>query len=200
VVFYAAFYRETIPARDAFRRMLFTNKNVDGATLWIYHCFMDKRGVALVEIIVSMIVLAVTALAVTATVAMVNSKQMRSAGGSSLDLQALSYARETLESLKNSVSTETGAAETGAPLVDSSYAAPCTAALGSPCGAGTLHAAEGLPLTGLPPLSDLATKIDVTNPSTRTYTVWDISSGTSTLGTDVAYKKVTVTVLWTDPV
>ena len=67
---------------------------------------MHKKGVALVEIVVSMIILAVAALAVTATVSMVNGKEMRSAGGSSLDLQALSFARQTLESLKNAVSTD----------------------------------------------------------------------------------------------
>jgi type II secretory pathway pseudopilin PulG len=75
---------------------------------------MKIRGMALVEIVVSMIILAVSALAVTSTVSMVNSKQMRSAGGSSLDLQALSYARETLESLKNAVNASDYAANTGA--------------------------------------------------------------------------------------
>lgn len=62
----------------------------------------------LIEIVVSMLVLAVAALAVTATISLVNSRQMRSAGGGSLDLQALSFARQTLESLKNAVSTEDG--------------------------------------------------------------------------------------------
>jgi len=66
---------------------------------------MNDRGVALVEIVVSMIILSVAALAVTATVSLVNSEQHRSAGGSSVDLQALSYARETLDSLKNNVSS-----------------------------------------------------------------------------------------------
>ena len=43
---------------------------------------MKNKGVALVEIVVSMIILAVSALAVTATVSLVNSKQHRSAGTS----------------------------------------------------------------------------------------------------------------------
>ena len=71
---------------------------------------------ALIEIVVSMLVLSAAALAVTATVSMVTNPQMRSAGGSSLDLQALSYARQTLESLKNNVSTD---ATRAAPLVTS---------------------------------------------------------------------------------
>ncbi len=64
---------------------------------------VKNKGVALVEIVVSMIILAVAALAVTATVTMVNSAQHRSAGGSSLDLQALSFAKATLDGLKNVV-------------------------------------------------------------------------------------------------
>jgi Tfp pilus assembly protein PilV len=148
---------------------------------------MNNKGMALVEIVVSMIILTISALAVTATITLVNDKEMRSAGGSSLDLQALSYARETLELLKNSVSAKTGAGETGEPLKDTSYTAPCTAAVGTVCGTA------GTPYTKTLPASDLLNHGD-----TRTYTVWDISSGTSTTGTDVAYKKVTATVQWTD--
>ena len=154
----------------------------------------------MVEVIVSMLILAVSALAVTATISMVNSKQMRSAGGSSLDLQALSYAKETLESLKNNVSTDIATTGHGYPLLDTSYTAPCTKTAGTPC----TTVATGTPPGGttytvaLPGTSDLVTKVGGT--STRTYKVWDISSGTNTLGTDVAYKKVTVTVAWTDPV
>jgi len=142
----------------------------------------------LIEILVSMLILVVAALAVTATIAMINSKEMRSAGGSSLDLQAQSYARQTLESLKDAVSTKTAAGETGAPLVDSSYSSPCSTSVGTVCGSGTTHTTE----CALP-ASDL-----LNHSGTRTYKVWDISSGTGTTGTDVAYKKVTVTVQWTD--
>ena len=155
---------------------------------------MNKRGVGLIEIVVSMLILAISALAVNATISMVSGKEQRSAGGSSLDLQALSYARETLESLKNVVSTDTARSN---PLLDSSYSHPCQTNENVSCGSGTLHSAEGLTLTGINSTSDLATKVSGT--STRTYTVWDISSGTNTNGTDVAYKKVTVNVNWTDP-
>ena len=85
---------------------------------------MDKKGVALIEILVSMIVLATAALAVTATIAMVSSKQMRSAGGSSLDLQALDYARQTLESLRDAVSTD---ATRAAPLTPGTHNDPLPA-------------------------------------------------------------------------
>lgn len=159
---------------------------------------MGKRGVALVEIVVSMIILAVSALAVTATISMVNGKQMRSAGGSSLDLQATSYARETLESLKNAVSSNaTVGADKGEWLLDTSYTAPCATAAGSPCGSGTTYIPSGTAGAGqvvnpnlVLPASDLATR-----GGRRTYKVWDISGGSGT----VAYKKVTVTLdQWTD--
>ena len=77
----------------------------------MYHPCMKNKGVALVEIVVSMLLLAVSALAVTATVSMVNSPQMRSSGGGSRDLQALSYAKQTLDSLKNAVSQNATTAE-----------------------------------------------------------------------------------------
>ncbi len=80
---------------------------------------------ALAEIVVSMMVLAAAALAVTATVSFVNSDKARfarressSIRGGSLDLQALSHARATLELLKNAVSTD---ATRAAPLVVGSY-------------------------------------------------------------------------------
>ena len=149
---------------------------------------MNSKGVALVEIVVSMLILAVAALAVTSTVSMVNSKQMRSAGGSSLDLQAASYARETLESLKNAVTTD---ATKALPLRDNT--ASCSGkAAGALCGTGEVHSTEGLPFTGLPAASDLAKKASGT--STRTYKVWDVADGNG----NVAYKKVTVTVQWND--
>ncbi|MDD5227043.1 MAG: prepilin-type N-terminal cleavage/methylation domain-containing protein [Candidatus Omnitrophica bacterium] len=107
---------------------------------------MKRKGMAMVEIVVSMLILAVAALAVTATVSMVNGKEMRSAGGSSLDLQALSYARETLESLKSAVSTD---ATRAAPLQTSATPYNTTS---------TLPAAfQSAPISG-----------------TRTYTVEDV--------------------------
>ena len=105
----------------------FSIKNVEKPALKTYHHRMGKKGMALVEVVVSMLILAVAALAVTATVSIVNGKEMRSAGGSSLDLQALNYARETLESLKNNVSTDTTGI--GAPLVVSGTAYNTTAGM-----------------------------------------------------------------------
>ena len=142
---------------------------------------------ALIEVVVSMLILAVAALAVNATISIVNSKAMRSAGGSSLDLQAMNYARETLETLKNAVSTDSPHKD---PLYDNTYTPPCSTAAGTRC--GTVAGASFTQT--LPALSDIFTK----GAGTRTYKVWDISSGTGTLGNDVAYKKVTVTVQWTD--
>lgn len=80
---------------------------------------------ALAEIIVSMMVLAAAALAVTATISFVNSDKARSARrenssirGGSLELQALSHARATLELLKNAVTTDV---TRSAPLAVGSY-------------------------------------------------------------------------------
>lgn len=68
---------------------------------------MNNKAMALVEIVVSMLILAVAALGVASTISLVNSNQMRRAGGSSLDLQAAGFARQTLEELKNAVTTDT---------------------------------------------------------------------------------------------
>ena len=113
----------------------FSIKNVDKPILRIYHSAMpNRRGMSLIEVVISMLILAICGLAVTATVALLNSAQMRSAGGSSLDLQALNYARETLESLKNAVSSD---ATRAAPLTigvhnDATTALPaCVAGVGA---------------------------------------------------------------------
>lgn len=151
---------------------------------------------ALIEIVVSMVVLAVAALAVTATVSMVNSKQMRSAGGSSLDLQALSYARQTLDGLKSAVSTDTtGHAK---PLIDKSYGASCAKPAGEPCGSGTSY----VPVASIPAVTNEFVDVSLAIPDSdlkthggvRSYKVWDISGGSGT----VAYKKVTDSVTWAD--
>ena len=152
---------------------------------------------SLVEVVVSMVLLAVAALAVSSTLGLVSGPKMRSTSGS-LDLQAASYARQTIEELKNAVSPQTGAGETGAPLVDTSYGTPCPLAVvaGSPCGGaggGTNYAYNPVgPVNGwlAIPAGDLATASGA-----RSYKVWDISGG----GGTVAYKKVTVTLTWTDP-
>lgn len=154
---------------------------------------VNYKGMSLIEIVVSMLVLAVAALGVASTISLVNSKQMRSAGGGSLDLQAASFARQTLEELKNAVTTDTAGA--GARLLDVSYDSPCQADAGEICGTKNPPYTEYSETGTLPAGSDLVTK---SSARSRVYRVWDISSGTKTAGTDVAYKKVTVVVDWTD--
>jgi prepilin-type N-terminal cleavage/methylation domain-containing protein len=161
---------------------LYVNKNVDKPMSGRYHNPMEKRGMALVEIVVSMIVLAVAALAVTSAVSVVGN-QTRSAGGGSLDLQALSYARETLESLKNAVSAD---ATRALPLRDNT--ANCVpVAAGNPCGAGEVHTTDATL-----PTSDL-----LDHAGTRSYRVQNISDGSGIAGR-YAYKRVTVSLAWTD--
>jgi len=134
---------------------------------------MRKTGMTLIEVVVSMLVLAVAALAVAATISLVNSRQMRSAGGGSLDLQALSFARQTLESLKNAVSTD-GTRNAHFSL--------------------TTHDAGSDPdptftRTTLPPGDFL------NHGGTRSYVVSDVPGTGSGLN---ALKQVTVTVTWND--
>jgi len=151
---------------------------------------MDKHGFSLVEIVASMVVLAVVALAAAATVTIAGGNQIRTAGGSSLELQALNFARQTLEDLKVSVSTD---AARSAALADTSYTAPCSTPTLDPCGDGTEHTPTGVGTSGLPD-SHLQVR-----GGRRRYVVQDISSGTGVSGSDVAYKKVTVTVdSWVD--
>ncbi len=116
----------------------------------------------LIEIVLGMIVLSVVALAVTATILVVNSKEMRSAGGSSLDLQALNYARETLEDLKSAVSS------------DATRAAPLTNGLHD-------DATTALPAGDL-----------LNHGGTRTYLVTDASTDAALAGTDLKKVTVTV--------
>ena len=70
---------------------------------------MNRKGMTLAEVVLSMLVLAAAALAVTSVIAVTNSDKMRKArtdtAGGSLDLQALSHARAQLELLKDAVST-----------------------------------------------------------------------------------------------
>ena len=123
---------------------------------------------ALVETVVSMLILAVAALAVASTMLLVNSPHRRAAGGSSLDLQAASCARDTLDQLKNNVSTNEAAGGAGEPLVV--RAAPYVTTAGLPA---NLLAVGG----------------------TRSYTVSDVMDAT---GHPTGLKKVTVTVQWND--
>jgi type II secretory pathway pseudopilin PulG len=123
---------------------------------------MNRKGMTLAEIVMSMLVLAAAALAVTSVIVVTNSNKMRFARsdnyGGSLDLQALSYARETLELLKDAVSTD---ATRGAPLLVSATSYNTTSALPS--------AFKDAPVSG-----------------TRTYLV------SSLAGTDLKKVKVTV--------
>jgi len=136
---------------------------------------------SLVEIIVSMIILAVAALVVSSTFMLVRGNQMRvanvaGASGGSLDIQAVNYAREALEALKNAVSTDT------------THAAPLNGSAG-----GTLHDSTTDPtntLTSLPAGSGLAA-----HGGARGYKVWDIDADNDGVND---YKKVTVTVTWND--
>lgn len=153
---------------------------------------------SLIEIIVSMVILVVAALAVTSTISLVNNAQMRSADvggakGGSPDLQAASYARETLEALKNHVSTDPAKS---AALNDVTGGAACAGKTADQlCGAGTLHTSppDAPPLAGLDGTSTLASSL---YNGTRYYRVWDVASGDSTPGKEVAYKQVTVCVAW----
>lgn len=135
----------------------------------IYHDPMDRKGMTLAEIVMSMLVLAAAALAVTSVIVVTNSNKMRyvpndgTNRGGSLDLQALSLARAQLEVLRNAVSTNT--AFNTALLVSSEFYYT-TSDL-----AATFQSS---PING-----------------TRFYLV------SSVPGTDL--KKVRVTVQWTDP-
>lgn len=174
----------------------------------IYHYLMNTKGLSLVEIVISFVVLSIVALGATATVAVIGGDQVRMSGGSTLELQALNYARETLESLRNDVRGTLEEAwyadnTTAWDLADNSYPVPCTAPIGTPCSAGLgwEHIPAGAGLTnGLPTCTagSPATNLQCRG-GRRHYYVQDISSGVGIAGMDVAYKRVTVQVdQWTD--
>ena len=155
---------------------------------------MNRKGLSLIEIVVSMVVLSIAALAVAAAVSLVNSEKMRAGGGSTLELQALGYARQTLELLKNNVSSHEAAGQPGEPLVDYSYVRPCATAVDTPCDAAGVGTRWGQPLPAGELFNHLPAAVQAAGGG-RHYRVWDISDG---LG-GVAYRKVTVTVDgWTD--
>jgi len=141
---------------------------------------------SLIEVVVSMLILAVVALGATATITLVNSEGQRTAGGGSVDLQALSLARETLDQLKNAVSVnETLTTDHGYMLVDTdATAAGGTKYIAVDDGSG----ARVNPSLALPPAgeSDIAK-----HNGNRSYTVWDIDADGDGI-TD--YKKVVVVV------
>ncbi|HNX68678.1 MAG TPA: prepilin-type N-terminal cleavage/methylation domain-containing protein [Candidatus Omnitrophota bacterium] len=146
---------------------------------------MDRRGMSLLEVMVSFVLLAILALGITSMTSLMSGDKRRSPSGS-FDLQATHYARGVLENLRNAVSAQTAAGQTGAPLVDST--ASCSGkAFGMPCGSGTEY--TNTALTDLPAGVPLLAK-----GGARKYKVWDVADGNG----GVAYKKVTATVTWND--
>lgn len=153
---------------------------------------MNNRAVTLIEIVISIVLLTLLALGIFATMALVS--DMQGASGSSLRNQAAGFARETLEILKNAVSTEEGSLEHGEMLVDTTdtcagknFGEPCslTGTRYTPYGidGSTANSELGLPLGDLKAAG-----------GEREYTVWRIADGNG----GVAYKKVTVEVSWTE--
>ncbi|MCX5715784.1 MAG: prepilin-type N-terminal cleavage/methylation domain-containing protein [Candidatus Omnitrophica bacterium] len=61
-----------------------------------------NKGMTLLEVMISMLILGLAAASIYATFAVVGKGPQKS---SATDLQAMNYARETLEKLKNAVST-----------------------------------------------------------------------------------------------
>ena len=115
-----------------------------------------------------MVIMAFLSLAVAATIQYVTRQQpagtgAASTGTSTTDLQAVNYARQTLDILRNSVSPLTGTGQHGEKLV-----AGNTDPL--PTGTGSFSTTYG---------------------ATRSYTVQDVGGATG-------YKKVSVTVDWTE--
>jgi len=157
----------------------------------------NKRGMSLVEVAVAMVLLSVAALGISATIGLVGGKKARVADSGSLEIQGAGYAREVLDTLKNSVGTIEG---TAVRLWDSSYGTSCSAAAGAYCGDGTNYTAGSsvnpsgttydFNWLAIPAGTGLAGAR-----GTRSYTVWDVSGGAG----KVAYKKVQVLVHWEDP-
>lgn len=159
---------------------------------------------SLVEVAVAMVLLSVAALGISATIGLVGGRKARVANSGSLEIQGAGYAREVLDTLKNSVGTSSA---TQAFLMDSSYggvgvACPNATAAEADCGLGgtTYTAASTVTLSGttynfnwlaIPVGTGLAGAS-----GTRSYTVWDVSGG----GGKVAYKRVNVRVDWVDSI
>lgn len=81
---------------------------------------MGNKGVTLVEIVVSIVILAVLGVGIAATMAFVTGGSGRSTTGT-YDIQATNYARQAIEELKNSVSAN---ATTSAPLIANATSNP----------------------------------------------------------------------------
>ncbi len=128
---------------------------------------MSTKGLTYLEIMIAMVILALVAAGAYATFAMTGNGPVKKGIGS-LDVQAMDFARDTLERLKAAVSTyEAG----GNPsLIDTT---------GKPAHNDPLPVASFL-------YSSCA--------GTRSYTVQDVKDA----GGNVIYKAVTVTVDWND--
>lgn len=122
------------------------------------------------EVMVSMVILAIVSLGVAATIVYVRGNSARQPGVGNLDLIAVNFARQTLDQLKNAVSTRTAAGQNGAPLLST----------GGGCTANDLPA--GTPLAGFA--------------GQRMYRVTDVDAD---IDGSTDYKLVTVRVSWTDP-
>ena len=135
---------------------------------------MRDSGMGLVEMVVAMVIISAIGLGVASTMTTLSGKGSRRAGASSLELQALSYARANLEALRGAVSTD---ATRSAPLAVSATSYNTTAYT-----------------SALPAL--IALPSDFTSApinGSRTYLV----SSVATNGAHVL-KQVKVTVQWTD--
>lgn len=133
---------------------------------------MNQKALSLIEIVVSMVILSLLALSVSATMSFVTGTQSKRGATGTLEAQATNYARQTIEELKNAVSTETATGQHGEKLVDSD--------------ATTVG---GTSYTSTLPSGALKDSYK----GTRQYTVWDVDSNNDGV-TD--YKKVEVTVQW----
>ncbi|MEI7751252.1 MAG: hypothetical protein WCJ71_04080 [Candidatus Omnitrophota bacterium] len=147
---------------------------------------MNREGMSFVEVVVSMIILAMVALGVTATITLVNSEGQRHTAGGSIDLQALSLARETLEQLRNAVSAREADGEPGFMLVDANGPAVGVTRYEF-IATGTARSNPNLDL----PAGDIRT-----HGGSRFYTVEDIDASSDTEVKDgiTDYKKVVVVV------
>lgn len=125
-----------------------------------YNIVIMKKAMTLVEVVISMVILGLIAAGICATFVMVGKGGTSDVG--TFQLQAVNYARETLETLKNAVSTESGHNN---PLTPGTHDDP------------------------LPP-GDFKSRS-----GTRTYVVEDVDANSDGI-TD--YKRVTVSVKWTD--
>ena len=127
---------------------------------------MNRHGFTLVEVIVSAVILAAT----VACLLCVFSTESGVVDRTGRRMQAMVFARQTLEELKNAVGADTW---------------PNSGLLGT----------VGVGITATLPGSELKSKFS----GTRTYTVTNIDADGVGGYEDDEYKQVTVTIDWTEP-